>query len=189
MTSPAPITTPLEIKLDYITFMMDVVNERAKAIASAVYEKEVGLSLRELRLMRFIATQPGLTISRLIQQTHLEKTLASKAIAGLTRRGLVLRAISKSDARQINLYLTHEGAARVNAADSIGQRMEKAMMSGVSEADLAIFKRCLETIEHCVDFSAMPAKHEHASSGKNIGSTQLQAPPAMEPVKKRPRQI
>src|SRR5690606_3710470 len=113
MTTPRAIREPLDVKLDYVTFRMDVVNELAKAVASTVYEEEVGLSLRELRLMRFIARYPGLTVTRLIEQTHLEKTLTSKTLAGLVRRGLVVRTICGIDARQTNLYLTSEGARLV----------------------------------------------------------------------------
>jgi len=146
MAAHHSINDPVNVKLDYVTFKMDVVNERAKSVASTVYEKEVGLSLRELRLMRFIATQPGLTITRLIELAHIEKTLTSKSVAGLVRRGLVLRAIGEIDARQINLYLTAEGIRRVEAADTLGQKMEVGMMSVLSESEAAAFRRCLELL-------------------------------------------
>lgn len=137
---------PIDIKLDYVTFKMDVVNERAKAIASKVYEQKVGLSLRELRLMRFIATQPGLTVTRLIEQAHIEKTLTSKAIAALVSRKQVLRAIDPQDARQTNLYLTAEGIEKVKAADVIGRNMEANMMSILSASEVETFKHCLEEL-------------------------------------------
>ena len=137
---------PLNIKMDYVTFKIDVVNERAKAIASDVYEQKVGLSLRELRLMRFIATQPGMTVSRLVEQTHIEKTLISKALAALVKRKLVLRAIDPHDARQTNLYLTNEGIEKVKTADIVGQHMEANMMSVLSEAEAKTLKHCLEKL-------------------------------------------
>lgn len=137
---------PVNIKLDYVTFKIDVVNERAKAIASKVYEQKVGLSLRELRLMRFIATQPGLTVTRLVEQTHIEKTLTSKALAALVKRKLVLRAIDPQDARQTNLYLTTEGIDKVKTADVVGRHMETNMMSVLTEAETETLKHCLEQL-------------------------------------------
>ena len=149
---------PIDIKLDYVTFKIDVVNERAKAIASQVYEQMVGLSLRELRLMRFIATQPGLTVTRLIEQTHIEKTLTSKSLASLVSRKLVLRAIDPKDARQTNLYLTNQGSTKVKAADRIGRQMEANMMSVLSEAEIETLKLCMEKLY---------ALHEDAQSATN----------------------
>lgn len=137
---------PIDIKLDYITFKIDIFNERAKTIASEVYEEKVGLSLRELRLMRFIAAQPGLTVTRLVEQTHIEKTLTSKSLATLVKRKLVRRAIDPGDARQTNLYLTADGIARVRAADQLGRHMEDHMMSVLSPAETKTFKLCLEKL-------------------------------------------
>lgn len=137
---------PLDIKIDYVTFTIDVVNERAKDIASNVYQQKVGLSLRELRLMRFIATQPGLTVTRLVDQTHIEKTLASKALAALVKRKLVLRVIDPQDARQTNLYLSNEGIEKVKIADVIGRHMEANMISVLSGVEAETLKHCLEKL-------------------------------------------
>lgn len=142
----AKTSKPIDIKLDYVTFKIDVVNDRAKEIASEVYQQKVGLSLRELRLMRFIATEPGLTVSKLVEHTHIEKTLTSKSLATLVRRKLVLRAIDPNDARQTNLYLTAEGVHKVKAADVIGRHMEANMMSVLSEAQTEVLKQCLEKL-------------------------------------------
>src|SRR5690606_19289642 len=89
---------------------------------------------------------PGLTVTRLVEQTHIEKTLTSKSLAVLVSRKLVLRAIDPNDARQTNLYLTAEGIEKVKAADAIGCHMEANMMSVLSEAETEILKRCLEKL-------------------------------------------
>ena len=167
MTKHSSVHDPVDIKLDYVTFKIDVVSERAKAIASEVYEQKVGLSLRELRLMRFIATQPGLTVSRLIEQAHIEKTLTSKSIAALVRRKLILRAIDPDDARQTNLYLTAEGVERVKAADVLGQQMETNMMSVLFPDETAMLKQCLdklyalhENAQNATEAYLKPLKHD-----------------------------
>src|SRR5665213_231105 len=93
----------LRIELDYVTLMLDTVNDRAKDVASQIYVRECGVTLRELRLMRFIGAEPGLTLTRLIELTTLEKTLTSKAITTLVRREWVVRSVGEEDARQIHL--------------------------------------------------------------------------------------
>lgn len=162
---------PIDIKLDYVTFKIDVVNERAKAIASKVYEEKVGLSLRELRLMRFIASEPGLTVTRLIEQTHIEKTLTSKALAALAGRKLILRVIAPNDARQTNLYLTTEGIEKVQTADIIGQRMEANMMNVLSADETAVFKRCLEKL-YALHEDTQRATKTYLETTKHVPSRQ-----------------
>jgi DNA-binding MarR family transcriptional regulator len=137
---------PLNVKLDYLTLTLDLVNEQAKAAASRVYEQECGASLRDLRLMRFIGSEPGLTLTRLIEHTWLEKTLLSKAISTLVARGWVTRSVGATDARQISLELTDAGEAVVLRADPIGRFMEKTLLHRVTATELAVLRRCLDKL-------------------------------------------
>jgi len=153
--------TPKAVKLDYLTLKLDAVNEAAKAAASRVYERECGASLRDLRLMRFIGAEPGLTLSRLIEHASLEKTLASKAITTLVQRGWVTRSVGAQDARQISLQLTKAGEAVILRADPIGRLMEQTLLSPLTADELVVFKRCLEKL---------------VASGKELGAPQERLP-------------
>jgi DNA-binding MarR family transcriptional regulator len=137
---------PVKVKLDYLTLYLDLANETAKTAASRIYEKECGASLRELRLMRFIGAEPGLTLTRLIDHTSLEKTLASKAISALVARGWVTRSVGTLDARHISLELTDAGEAVILRADPIGRFMEKTLLRRLSAEELVVLKRCLEKL-------------------------------------------
>ena len=137
---------PLQIELDYVSLMLDTVNERVKSVASQVYERECGVTFRELRLIRFIGAEPGLTLTRLIKLTSLEKTLASKAITTLVRRELVVRSVGAQDARQIHLELTDSGDAVVMRADPIGRFMEETFRGSLTDEEQAVFKRCLQNM-------------------------------------------
>lgn len=146
MSRSRPWRKALHIKLDYVTLMLDIVNDRVKVVASQVYERECGVTLRELRLMRFIGAEPGLTLTRLIELTSLEKTLASKAITTLVRRDLVVRSVGEEDARQIRLELTDSGEAVVMRADPIGRFMEETFRGSLTEEEQAVFRRCLQKL-------------------------------------------
>jgi len=140
---------PLKIlrNSDYVTFMLDMVNERMKSQGSALYERECGVTLRELRLLRFIGSEPGLTLTRLIEGVYLEKTLASKAV----QRDLVLRSVGVEDARRICLHLTQDGVAVVMSAEPIGRLAESTFRASLSEAEHQMFRRCLDKLLHSVD--------------------------------------
>jgi DNA-binding MarR family transcriptional regulator len=137
---------PLNVKLDYLTLTLDRANDAAKAGASRVYEQECGASLRDLRLLRFIGAEPGLTLTRLIERSFLEKTLASKAISALAARGWVTRSVGAVDARHISLELTDAGEAVVLRADPIGRLMEDTMLQDLSAEELRVLRRCLEKL-------------------------------------------
>ncbi|MDM0112561.1 MarR family winged helix-turn-helix transcriptional regulator [Variovorax sp. J22R133] len=137
---------PLKLKQDYVTFTLDVINERFKVGASSLYERECGVTLREVRLLRFIGSEPGLTLSRLIEQAYLEKTLASKAVTALVRRGLVVRSIGTEDARQINLHLTDEGVDIVLKAEPLGRFAETTFRSALTAEERESLDRCLQKL-------------------------------------------
>lgn len=135
-----------DVKVDYVTFTIDVINERAKHIASEVYKQKLDLTLRELRLMRFIAREPGITVTQLFEQAHIEKTLTSKAIASLVRKKVVVRVMSPTDARHNNLYLSPEGVELVRRGDDLGIRMENEMLSSLSSSEIQQLQTILNKI-------------------------------------------
>ena len=141
----------LKVQLDYITLTLDVVNERLKTQAAELYQRECGVSLREVRLLRFIASEPGLTLTRLIERASLEKTLVSKAITALVRRDLVLRAIGAEDARRISLELTDAGVAAVMSAEPIGRFAIRTFDAAMTDEEQAVFQRCLQKLAQAGD--------------------------------------
>jgi DNA-binding MarR family transcriptional regulator len=140
------VRQPLDLKLDYLTLTLDLVNDIAKAAASTIYERECGASLRDLRLMRFIGTEPGLTLTRLIHHASLEKTVASKAISALVQRGWVSRSVGERDARHISLELTEAGEAVVLRAEPIGRHLERNLLNRITQQELEVLRSCLEKL-------------------------------------------
>ena len=145
-TPPARRRKPLNVRVDYITITLDVVNERLKSVGSELYQRECGVSLRELRLLRFIGNEPGLTLTGLIEKSFLEKTLASKAITGLVKRGFVVRSIGPVDARHVCLELTDAGVDTVMNAEQIGQAGLAAFREALTDEEHELFRRCLQKL-------------------------------------------
>ena len=137
---------PLELKLDYLTLTLDLVNDIAKDAASRVYEQECGASLRDLRLMRFIGAEPGLTLTRLIELASLEKTTASKATSTLVARGWATRSVGERDARHISLELTDAGEAVVLCAEPLGRFMEGTLLRRITREEMVVLRRCLDKL-------------------------------------------
>lgn len=145
-SSTGRLRAPLNVHVDYVTIALDVVNERLKSQGSELYQRECGMGLRELRLLRFIGNEPGLTLTRLIEHSFLEKTLASKAVSALVQRGLVVRSVGEVDARQICLQLTDAGVATVMSAERIGRIGLDTFRAALTDEEHEIFRRCLQKL-------------------------------------------
>ena len=129
--------------IDFLTFRMDVVNDQAKQMASAMYEEACDVSLRELRVLRLDYRRPGITQGEVSSVARLEKTLVSKLVTALARRELLVRQIGTEDARWVQLHLTAQGREIVKQCDRLGRKMEKSLLSVLSNQEVEMFEACL----------------------------------------------
>ncbi|WP_454737862.1 MarR family winged helix-turn-helix transcriptional regulator [Cupriavidus necator] len=132
--------------LEYMSFRLNRLCEMTKNSASDIYEREFGIGLRELRVLRFAGLEPGLTLTRLIEQVLLEKTVTSKLVTTLAKQGLLRREIGEADARQLNLFLTPAGEALVAQTYQRGDVLEKMFLSVLTEAEVRTLDRCIDKL-------------------------------------------
>jgi DNA-binding MarR family transcriptional regulator len=137
---------PLKLKTDYINVLLDMASERTRDRGSRVYEIEIGLSIRDIRLLRAIGTTPGITMGQLVQVCAIEKTLVSKLISALVQRELVTRQIGNEDARQIHLFLTDGGVDIVQRAEPIGKEMEARFLDCLTVSEVDTLRRILHKL-------------------------------------------
>lgn len=138
-----PIRPPLDIKSDYLNVLLDVASERTRYRGSQVYETELGLSIRDLRLLRMVGMAPGISMGELVQQSGIEKTLTSKIVSALVQRGWVERQLGQADARQVLLALTDAGEALVLQAEPLGHELEAGYRDILTPAEIATLRRLL----------------------------------------------
>jgi DNA-binding MarR family transcriptional regulator len=137
---------PLNIKSDYINVLLDTASERTRERGSRIYEIKFDVSLRDLRLLRTIGNSPGINMGELVQVSAIEKTLASKLIGALVKRGFVERHIGTEDARQIQLSLTEEGIALVRRAEPLGKELEARFLHCLSEREIQTMRQILQKL-------------------------------------------
>lgn len=140
MPNPTP-PTPL-----YFTLRLDVLSGLMKEVAEAAHQKRDGVSVREVRLLLLVREHPGLTISRLVALSFMEKTMVSKAITSLTRAGFIQRQIGQEDARQVALELTRKGKGVAERAHRYVIDATDALMSILSPKQRLAFDDTLGTL-------------------------------------------
>jgi len=115
--------------------------------AAARYRRDFDVSLMEWRIIALLGGFAPLTLKELSRQSGLDKSLASRAVAGLVARGLVLRAGGRADAREVALRLSAEGrrahAGLMRAADE----RDAAFHACLTEEERAVLDRAIARLE------------------------------------------
>ena len=137
---------PLRLKDDYLNVLLDLASQRTRDRGSRIYEIELGLSIRDVRLLRMIGAAPGITMGQLVQTCAIEKTLVSKLVSSLVQRELVERQIGAEDARQIRLCLSPAGIDMVLRAEPIGHEMEARFLDCLSVSDIENLRRIMHKL-------------------------------------------
>lgn len=123
----------------YMTLRLDVLSGVMKDLAESAHQARDGVTVRDVRLLLLVREHQGLSVSRLVELSFMEKTMASKAVTALTKAGLLERQISASDARQVSLSLTRKGRGVANRAHRYVVDATDALMSILTPEQRASF--------------------------------------------------
>lgn len=136
-------------RFDYLQFRLDLLSTLIDKEASAIFEPQFGVSVRQLRILRMTNARPGIGQSELAQLVALEKTIVSKLLSSLERKRLVRRSINSLDARRVNLRVTSAGLQIIEEADRKTKNWEKEFLSVLAPEELdALMKSIKKLILH-----------------------------------------
>lgn len=130
----------------YLNFRLDILSSEAMKAADTVYRRDCGLDVRHLRILRLVGHYPGITFSRLAEETRLERGLTSRIVTALTAKDLVEREASTADARQFHLRLTPRGEAVRKRAAVLAERLEELLLTPLTAEERTVLVACLEKL-------------------------------------------
>ena len=87
------------IKVDFIPYQLSLLSEYWIELSSTAHKKELGVTVRDLRILRLVYNQPGINLGQLVVTSVLEKSLLSKLITALVRKNLIRRELDLQEAR------------------------------------------------------------------------------------------
>jgi DNA-binding MarR family transcriptional regulator len=90
-----------------------------------------GLSLAQFGLLAQIAAAPDDTLGALAERTGLDQSTLSRNLRGLEAAGLVEIAIAEDDQRRRAVWLTEQGAQRLEAAMPVWRSAHAALSERV----------------------------------------------------------
>jgi len=98
--------------------------------------QETGLSVAQFGLMAHIAAAGDDTIGALAGRSGLDQSTLSRNLRGLERDGLVEIAIVEKDLRRRAVWLTEDGARRLEAAIPAWRRAQEALGTVINPRDV-----------------------------------------------------
>ncbi len=138
------------------TYQLASIAENAVTPAARLLEQRFGLDVHELRVLRLIDDQPGVTFTSLAQQTRFERSATSRILSRLVKAGLVERAIDDHDARQFRLRATEAGKALRKGADPLSLEIEGLILSALSDAEQLQFRTILDKLNTWLNVEFIP---------------------------------
>jgi DNA-binding MarR family transcriptional regulator len=105
-----------------------------------------GLSVPHFRALAFLGQNQGASLSAVAEHVGVRLPSASTLVAGLVERGLVHRAPSSRDRRQVTLALTARGRSTLEAARQAALRRLAACLEPLPARDRDTVVRGLEAL-------------------------------------------
>jgi len=132
----------------------DLLSYRIHRLANALsrgaalrYRREFDVSLMEWRILALLGAFAPMTLKRLARESGLDKSQASRAVAGLVARGLVLRLPGQGDARELALRLSAEGERLQQGLMQAARERDAALRAALGATERAVLDAALDRLE------------------------------------------
>lgn len=129
-----------------LTYRLNIVAQEAITANDAIFLRETGCRIRELRVLRLIDDTPGTTFAEIAKSTGFERSLTSRIIQGLLGAGLIARENSTEDARVFLLSTTEKGRETRQVARRLSDRLEVILTDPLSAQELRALNGILERL-------------------------------------------
>lgn len=129
-----------------LTYRLAVVAETAINANETIFQEMVGLGIRELRVLRLIDDNLGISFVDISAATAIERSRTSRIIQRLMNLGLVSRQISHSDGRRYRLFTTDAGKERRHQGRAVSDSLEEILQHQLDATEVAALARTLERV-------------------------------------------
>lgn len=137
-------------KNERLTYKLNIVAQQAISANDAIFMKETGCRIRDLRVLRLIDDTPGTTFAEIAKITGFDRSLTSRIIQNLISDGLIERENSSQDARVFMLSTTEKGKEIRQVARRLSDRLEVILTDPLSAQELRAFNDILARLGNWV---------------------------------------
>jgi len=130
----------------FLPFKIAILSNRIAAQFAEKYGRQHDLSIAEWRVLATVGPAQGITASRIVELTHLEKSQVSRVVSRLLARNLLMRQINDTDRRWQHLYLTPAGLKVYAALVPVELEIERKLLSHLTPEELGAFEAILDRL-------------------------------------------
>jgi DNA-binding MarR family transcriptional regulator len=130
----------------YLSFRVIALGELVTRESDEAYAEELGVGIKELRVLRIARLQPGQPVQIVGKWSFVEKAAMSKLVSTLCNLGYLERRINPRDARSTLLFVTKDGAALLRTADRLAHKLMKKKFPSLSPEVVAMLTETLDTL-------------------------------------------
>lgn len=127
---------------------------RAQQYADDLYKAEVGASgptPRQFAVLHTVSEDEGLSQTDLVRRTGIDRSTLADMIARLTKKGLLARQRTKTDARANAVKLTAAGKKMLNAAEGKVITAEDKALAMLPKTQQGAFMKALQSYAEALD--------------------------------------
>jgi len=118
-------------------YMHAIITKNNRNIGEALKAlKPLKLTPSIWRILALLQERDGITIGELADESLIERTLLSRVLQGLERRGLLRRQLDSSDKRRAVIYIEPKGIELFQQILPIGRRQIERGIRGLSPKEL-----------------------------------------------------
>jgi len=133
-----------------LTYLLEIIANEAIAGNDAIFLRELGYSIREVRVLRLVDDNPGITFVEVWDKSGLERSLTSRILQKLIGDGLLVRTSSGTDARKYHLSASAAGKALRQRGRAVSDALEGLLLAPFSPQDRSQLFEQIERLGHWV---------------------------------------
>jgi len=146
VTARSTERAPLRLQA-FVPFRLNRLAAAVSEHLSAIYRGRFALEVPEWRVVATVGQERDCTAKFIAASTRMHKTRVSRAIAHLIGRGLIERAASANDRREMHLRLSAAGRRMYAQLVPLALAREEELLSCLSAAERRAFLAALAGLE------------------------------------------
>jgi DNA-binding MarR family transcriptional regulator len=130
----------------FLPYRLSVTAECTGRLFAESYERGLGLSIPEWRVMAVLGEGAPCPTQAVIETTEMDRVKVSRAVTRLVDKGLVTRRTHPEDQRSQILSLSRKGMGLYRQIVPLAHALQARPTEGLNQAELAVLDRVLERL-------------------------------------------
>lgn len=130
----------------FASLRLDLLARVSQRHADRDYRERLGLGLLQCRMIGLVGSQGPMTFKALCKATEVEKSHASRLVAGLTERGIFQTTSAPADQRSVIIALSAYGKKIHEQVYRLASERNERWLRVLSEEQRGVFFACMDAL-------------------------------------------